>query len=335
MNQRQTVLVLGATGGIGGEMASALLRRDWTVRGLHRSPDEAARRSPWLKGVEWVRGDAMRPEDVIGAADGAALIVHAVNPPHYRRWGELVLPMLESSIRAAQASRARILLPGTIYNYGPDVYPVLTETSPQHPRTRKGAIRVEMEQRLRAAQTVGVRTLIVRAGDFFGPRPGGSWFSQGLIKPGELLRSISRLGSKGVGHAWAYLPDVAEAMAQLLERDAALGAFETFHFAGHWDPDGTAMVAAIRRAAENPALRVRPFPWPIIAAASPFMSLCRELWEVRHLWREPLQLDNTRLVDALGAEPRTPLDIAVRDTLARLGCLREQNGTTTLKKAPQ
>ncbi|MBV8652012.1 MAG: NAD(P)H-binding protein [Alphaproteobacteria bacterium] len=321
MAETRTALVLGATGGIGGEVAAALLRRGWAVRALHRAPEEAARRTPWLQGLDWRRGDAMRQADIAAAASDAALIVHAVNPPGYRRWGELVLPMLEGSIAAARASGARILLPGTVYNYGRDAFPVVTEASPQNPHTRKGAIRVEMERRLRAAsETEGVRSLIVRAGDFFGPRAGNNWFSQGLVKPGRPLRVVTNPGRPGVGHAWAYLPDLAEAMAQLVEREAVLGAFETFHFGGHWDADGTAMVAAIRRAAGDTPLPVRSFPWALLAAASPVVPLFREIWEMRHLWREPLRLDNARLVGVLGAEPHTPIDTAVRDTLAGLGC---------------
>ena len=42
---------------------------------------------------------------------------------------------------------------------------------------------------------------------------------------------------------------------------------------------------------------------------------------MRYLWREPLRLDNARLVAFLGAEPHTPLDEAVRETLEGLGCL--------------
>jgi hypothetical protein len=43
--------------------------------------------------------------------------------------------------------------------------------------------------------------------------------------------------------------------------------------------------------------------------------------EMRYLWREPLRLDNARLVAALGAEPRTPISVAVRRALESLGCL--------------
>ena len=317
----RTALVLGATGGIGGAVTAALLRRGWAVRALHRDPAVAsARGSQGGAGPSWVAGDAMNAGSVVAAARGAALIVHAVNPPGYRNWGKLVLPMLESSILAASDSGACILLPGTVYNYGPDAFPTLDESAPQHPRTRKGAIRVRMEQRLRQAADEGVRTLIVRAGDFFGPGGASSWFSQGLVKPGQPVTAISYPGKHGIGHQWAYLPDVAETMVRLVEGDAALPAFETFHMDGHWDADGMQMIAAIRAAA-NRAVAVKAFPWWLLTAASPFVPLFREMGEMRYLWRTPLRLSNRHLTDVLGEEPHTPLDSAVRATLTGLGCL--------------
>src|SRR5882762_6455956 len=152
-NMTKQALVLGATGGIGGEVARLLLARGWRVTALHRDPGKLASR----EGIAWIKGDAMNAGDVLRAADGAALIVHAVNPPGYRDWEKLVLPMLDNTIAAARASGARILLPGTVYNYGPDAFPDIAESSPQHPLTPKGAIRVEMERRMRAAADTGDR----------------------------------------------------------------------------------------------------------------------------------------------------------------------------------
>ncbi|MDA4636326.1 NAD-dependent epimerase, partial [Escherichia coli] len=96
---------------------------------------------------EWIAGDALNPQDVSKAAEGVSLIVHAVNPPGYRDWEKLVVPMLDNTIAAARRVGARVLLPGTVYNFGPDAFPVLGEDSPQHPVTRKGRLRVMMEQR--------------------------------------------------------------------------------------------------------------------------------------------------------------------------------------------
>ncbi len=318
MEQVKTALVLGATGGVGGEVARLLVARGWRVRALHRAPQAAARRGD---GMQWLPGDAMVREDVVAAAEGVQLIVHAVNPPGYRNWGQLVLPMIDNSIAAARASGARILLPGTVYNYGPDAFPIIDEESPQRPVTRKGAIRVELEARLQAAAADGVRTLIVRAGDFFGPKAGNNWFAQGLVKPGKPLTAISYPGNTGIGHQWAYLPDVAETMVRLIEKEDQLDTFARFQMEGHWDADGTQMVAAIARAAGKPELKASAFPWWLLALASPFVAVFRELCEMRYLWLQPVHMTNKRLVQVLGAEPRTPLDVAVKRTLAGLGNL--------------
>jgi nucleoside-diphosphate-sugar epimerase len=305
-------LVLGVTGGIGNEVARHLLAHGWRVRALHRDPAKAAS-GAGLPAVEWRAGDAMNAADVAAAASGVAVIVHAVNPPGYRNWAGLVLPMLESTLAAAKASGARVLLPGTIYNYAPEAFPLLTETTPQAPRTRKGRIRVEMERRLAAAAKDGTRVLIVRAGDFFGPRAGNNWFAQ-MAAPGKPLTRVLDPGKPGVGHSWAYLPDLAEAMVLLLEREEALAAFELVHFEGHWLERGDAMAEAIQRAAGG-KVPIRRFPWWSIPLAMPFSETLREVWEMRYLWRLPARLDNTRLRSLLGGEPHTPLDAAVRESL--------------------
>jgi nucleoside-diphosphate-sugar epimerase len=310
-------LVLGATGGVGGEVARRLASRGWQVRALNRRPDRVEPAS----GIEWIRGDALVAADVAAAARGASLLVHAVNPPGYRDWGKLVLPMLDNTIAAARANGARILLPGTVYNYGPDAFPDIREDAPQRPRTAKGRIRVEMERRLREAAASGeARVLIVRAGDFFGPQPGNSWFSQGLVKPGQRPRVVSYPGRPGVGHQWAYLPDVAETMVRLVEEEG-LDDFASFHMEGHWDPDGMRITDAIRRVLGDPAVRVRPLPWWAMRLASPFVPVLRELLEMKYLWDRPVRLRNDRLLATLGREARTPLDEAVRTTLAAIGCL--------------
>lgn len=320
MNNR-TALVLGATGGVGGEVAARLLEAGWWVRALHRDPGGDPDRVRGDERIAWIKGDAMSAQDVAAAAEGASLIVHAVNPPGYRDWDRLVLPMLDNTIAAAELGGARILLPGTVYNYGPDAFPDISEDAPQNALTRKGRIRVEMERRLKAAADRGwARVLIVRAGDFFGPRAANNWFSQGMVKPGGRPRAIVYPGRPGVGHQWAYLPDVAEVMARLVERDD-LADFAVFHMEGHWDADGTRMTGAVRRALDAPGLPVRRLPWTLMRLAAPFVPLMRELAEMSYLWTRPIRLRNARLEATLGPEPRTPLDDAVRVTLAAMGCL--------------
>ncbi|HLZ97708.1 MAG TPA: NAD(P)H-binding protein [Steroidobacteraceae bacterium] len=295
----KTILILGATGGVGGAVARAMLRRDWHVLALVRDPTQAARAWTSEPQPTWLRGDAMNREDVVRAAAGAIVIVHAVNPPGYARCETLVQPMIDNSIAAARAAGgARIVLPGTIYSYDPATTPVIDERTPQRSKGKKGRIRVALEQRL-ADAAPDVPSLVVRAGDFFGPGVRQSWFAQALAKPP--LTRIIRPGKPGVGHAWAYLPDLAEAIAAPIDLGSpTLAPIERVQFGGFWDADGRQMVGAIRRATERPDLPLRAFPWWLMRLLAPLGGFPREVLEVKPFWRHPVQLDNSRLIALLG-----------------------------------
>jgi nucleoside-diphosphate-sugar epimerase len=320
---RRIALVIGATGSFGGHAAAALLKHGWTIRALARDPTAARAKAGPRMPIEWMKGDAMNGDDVMAAAAGARVIVHAANPPGYRNWRGLAVPMLAATIAAAKAHAARIVFPGNVYNFARDAGPRIAEDAPQAPVTRKGRIRVEMEEALRAAAGHGARVLIVRAGDYFGPAAPNSGMGWLTTRRGGRVRSIYAPGPVEVGHAWAYLPDLAETTARLLDREADLMDFEVFHFAGHWLARGDELAGAIRRAAGRPDLPIRPFPYPLIWALSPFVEMFRELLEMRYLWRRPIGLDGGKLEAFLGGAPATPLDVAMRTTLADMGALAE------------
>jgi nucleoside-diphosphate-sugar epimerase len=318
MSSQRTALILGAHGGFGNEVMRSLLRHGWRVRALVRSVAPDALQHAHL---EWLEGDALIRQDVIDAACNVNVIVHAVNPANYHNWRGLVLPMLDNTIAAANNVGARVVLPGTLYNYGIDALPLIDEDAPQTPQTRKGAIRVEMEERLRDACWDGrMRALIVRCGDFFGPRAGNSsWLAQAWVTKGHAVRFVLNPGRAECGHSWAYLPDVAETVAQLLSRENALQKFDAFHFKGHWLTNAD-MASAICDAAGISRKRVLRFPWWAIRATA-FLEVCREMLEMRYLWDRPAKLDNHKLIAQLGAEPHTPIAEAVRSTLFGIGSM--------------
>lgn len=315
MPAQKQVLVLGATGGIGGEIAKAFVAQGHRVKALTRGTPES------MPGVTWIQGDALDASAVLHAAEGCSIIVHAVNPPRYQNWEKLVLPMIDNSIAAAKHHRARIILPGTLYNFGAGTHGPLRESTEQRPTTRKGRIRVELEQRLQKASQEGAKVLIVRAGDFFGPHTGGSWFSGAYVKPGTAVRTIQNPATSGVGHAWAYLPDLAQTIARIMERESVLNAFEVFHFRGHWDSDGMTMARTIHTVVGGKDVKIRQMPWIIFKLAAPFSPLMREIIEIEYLWKQEFQLDNTKLLKLLGNETHTPWTEAVAQALKGQACL--------------
>ena len=323
MTHDNTALVIGATGSFGLHAVEALAKHGWTIRALARDPVAAARRLGPGSPVEWVRGDAMDAASVIAAAHGVRLIVHAANPPGYRNWKGTVLPMTESVIAAAKASGARLMIPGNVYPFAPDSGPFIAEASPRAPATRKGKIRQAQEDRLREAAAEGVKVLILRSGDFFGPAAPNSALAWLTTRSKGRLTGVYAPGPANVGHAYAYMPDLAETLARLMDAEDRLADFEVFHFRGHYLAHNAELGAAIRRVTGRPGLPIRPFPYVVVWAVAPFNETLRELLEMRYLWTHPIGLDNAKLVAFLGAEPHTPFDAALKATLSDMGCLEE------------
>lgn len=83
----RTVLVTGASGMLGGEVARALLAKGWRVRVLQRG-HAAVADSP---GVDEVRGSITDPDDVAAALDGVDDVVHlAAKVSFAGEWDEFV-----------------------------------------------------------------------------------------------------------------------------------------------------------------------------------------------------------------------------------------------------
>ena len=110
----------------------------------------------------------------------------ALNPT-YTRWETQALPLLDAGVRVAKLLGATLMLPGNVYNFGAAMPSVLDEKTPQHAHTRKGKVRVAMEDLLQqVAAGGGVRSVVIRAGDFFGSGS-GSWFDK-LVALGKMRR---------------------------------------------------------------------------------------------------------------------------------------------------
>jgi nucleoside-diphosphate-sugar epimerase len=176
-----------------------------------------------------------------------------------------------------------------------------------------------MERRLQQAASKGAKALIVRAGDFYGPRSGNSWLAQGMVPTPGPVKRVFNPARAGIGHSWAYLPDLAETMVRLLDRQSDLADFDSFQFGGTWVEDNRIFAEAIRDAAGKPRAPIYPFPWFAVHAIAPFNETAREMREMIYLWRRPLRLLDEKLRRFLGDLPDTPLQEALGDTLRGLG----------------
>jgi nucleoside-diphosphate-sugar epimerase len=270
-------LILGSSGKIGRRSAQTFERAGWQVRAFDRK-----------------RGNMLLD------AQGADVIVNGLNPPKYHDWARLIPAITSEVVAAAKASGATVILPGNVYNFGSEGGE-WSEATPQRPNTRKGQIRERME---RAYETSGVRTIVLRAGNFIDP--GSSDDVMSLL----LLRNIRRgkltiAGDPSAMQAYCYVPDWANAAVGLAEQREQLATFEDIPFAGH------AFTAEQLRAFLSQELdreiTFSKFPWWAVALLSPVWELAREMNEMRYLWSTSHTLSGAKLRRLLPGFQATPL----------------------------
>jgi nucleoside-diphosphate-sugar epimerase len=300
------IVVLGAAGRLGHAAAVAFRDAGWSVVSFVR-PGSGERAAA---GTEVVQSQERAA--VTDAARGADLLLHAFNTP-YPQWSRLSLQHLYVTIEAAEATGCTILFPGNLYNYGAGMPELLDESTPMRPTTRKGRLREQMEQRLREAAERGVRSIVLRAGDFYGGGR-GAWLD--LVIARDRGRIIYP-GPLDVVHAWAYLPDLAACMVRLAERRATLSTFAAFGFPGH-AVTGRELAAAIA-AAMRRGYTVERMRWWLVRTVGQLLAMGRELAEIEYLWRVPHRICGDKLRAAIGDIPQTPFDRAVAAALRTLG----------------
>jgi nucleoside-diphosphate-sugar epimerase len=305
-----TVLILGSRGRLGAALVQAFRTRGWNVLPqvrVRRAGDNQrileADASDAKAVLHAFRGDGTRRVDVV---------VNACNPV-YTRWATEAQPLNAAAIEITRSLDSTLMFPGNVYNFGADMGELLANNTPQRAETRKGRIRIKMEQQLADAATSGVQCIVIRAGDFFGCGS-GSWFDLAIAKDLH-RRKIVLPGRVDILHPWAYVPDLAETFVNVAEARAKLKPFECIHFAGHTLRLQTVIDTLTQLTRQQ--YKLGTLPWPIIRAFSFALPMWREIAELAYLWQRPHQLITAPEHRTLIAK-QTPLEDAIRQSVRTL-----------------
>lgn len=300
-----SITILGSNGHIGQSAADAFAAAGWVTTRFAR-----ADRMP-VEGTRFVQGDADSALDLRGAVSGADVVFNGLNLP-YHQWDKGRIEAQLQRVLDALSPGQTLLHPGSIYNY-PANARVVTPELTQDPPTPRGAMRVRMEQMLQqAVRDKGIRVIVLRAGDFFGPDVKGDWFEQGIMREAA-KRRFSMPGAPQIGHSWAYLPDLGRAFEKLAWHRGELAPYELFHFAGHYVSNAE-LAATIKAVAPVPLVQTA-FPWALFAAMGLVSPMIREIVKMRYLWQNDMRLADARLTTLLGPDFGTPLADAVAATV--------------------
>ncbi len=313
-------LVIGASGAFGTAICTALSERGHEVTAFSRRMTRPAH----LPELRIRQGDVLDSSAVDAAVRGQDAIVFAMNAP-YHQWAKIMPAATENVAAAASRHGTTILFPGNVYHL-PTATEPLDENTPPAPPTAKGALRLELENRLHRAADEGAKTIILRMGDYFGSPVSRQWFHE-IAKSALKGGALSLPAPDGVPHQWAYLPDAAQAGVLLLERRQELENHACFHFSGDGQADNHRLVAAIGAALKRKEIGTKPYPWTMLKVIGLFSPLVREVVAMRYLWDEALLLNDAKLRQFLGEGFRpTAFEDAIAATLAAMAPAEKKKG---------
>ncbi|AIC93517.1 MULTISPECIES: NAD-dependent epimerase/dehydratase family protein [Shouchella] len=299
------VTVLGATGGVGYALTKELLSRGIEVVAFARTKSKLTALFGEEKKVKLISGNVLNETDLIEAIRGSDAVYHAVNFP-YQQWEKKQMVFLNRLIALAENINISLILCDNIYAYG-DKDSYVAETSKKEPSTKKGNIRLEMEQRLLEST---IPTLIVHLPDLYGPNAVNTLLHE-TLRNAVIGKKANYIGCPTVEREFLYTLDAAKAIVELSLRSRVYNQV--------WNVSGVLirgkdLFQLIRRETRT-TKEFRVVKKRMIQFLGIFSPQMRELVEMMYLTERPVYLNGEKLAKELDSWLPTSFKIGLRETI--------------------
>ena len=300
------VVVVGY-GAIGRAVTALLTAQGRSVRVIQRTEPASL-----PHGASFHRADVLDGDQMLSAAKGAAHIVNAVGLAYSGAvWRDAWPRLTTNLVEAGEATGARIVFLDNLYMYGPQDTP-LREDMPlkdlgQKPRARSEATRIWMA----ASQAGRVKMTALRAADFYGPGVAASQL--GFAAFGALAQGkpANLLLPPDVPHDFAYVPDLARAIATLMDAPEDVCG-QVWH--APCAPTRTPReILALGAAAIGQPLKLNAVPGALVPTLGLVSPMLREFSEMRDFYNRPYRVDWSKFASRFWSDP-TPFELGAGAT---------------------
>lgn len=285
-------IVLGASGGVGNAIARLLAEHGLPVRGVNRG----GRVKLIPRQVEWAVAEAVELSSLERVCGGAVVIYHCLHP---KRDHGLFAPMTRNVIAVAAATRARLVMAGSVFPYGPHDGP-LAEDLPYNPVGAIGRAHAEAANLAARAHREGkVQTVIGRASHRYGPFAWRTWpgFDFAAALHGKIPSVIGDLDAL---HTYTYTDDFARGLITLAAHESAFG--RVWHVPSAPPITTRAFLAILTEATRMP-LQARTLSARSVIWRSLFSQEMDEARSVLYQFQKPFIVDHSRFTEAFGERP--------------------------------
>ena len=209
--------ILGANGTIATELVPILQQNNEQIRLVSRNPKPVVN-------AQLVTADLLNKEEVAKAVAGSNMVYLLAGIQYnYKVWQKEWPIIMRNVISACKAANAPLIFFDSVYPYGIPEGNIIDENTPFAPRSKKGKIRTQIDEMLlNEMKSGGIKAIIARAADFYGPRvtdksaPGILVFSR--MKKAQTPQWFV---NPNVPRSFTYTPDAAKAVYILSQHPEA------------------------------------------------------------------------------------------------------------------
>ncbi|MCK9280377.1 MAG: SDR family NAD(P)-dependent oxidoreductase [Melioribacteraceae bacterium] len=304
-------IVIGATGGIGRAVVKALTERGETVSVIIRNREKAEKYFSEFPNIEIIEGNAFSSFDIEQACLGKQNVFYCCNIP-YPEWKYNAKKLLRISLHAAIIAKAKFILPGNVYVYGHAQTNPVTENHPWNAHTRKGKIRIEMENIIkeRATERNG-KYCIVRFPDFYGPYVVNN-FSEKLYINAKKGKKLLWLGNPKTVTEYVFVEDAGKALVEAALSNKNIN--QEFNFPSNSPCTNKEYLSTIIKVSGKNSKTHFLNSNVLFFTLGLFNKTIYELKEMLYLKREKLVLDGHIYKSTFGYSSETDLETGVKKT---------------------
>lgn len=211
--------ILGANGTIGKLLAKELRKYTDRVRLVSRNPQKIN------EDDELYPADLTIPGTVAKAIEGSEVVYLVVGFEYRTKVWEVQWPaLMRETVDACVRQNVKLVFFDNVYVYDRDQILHMTEETAINPSSRKGVIRENISQMLlKAVKNNGLKALIARSADFYGPDNNSSFITQMVINNLKQGKKAMWFVDPDLKHSFTYTPDAAKATAMLGNTPDAFG----------------------------------------------------------------------------------------------------------------
>ena len=292
--------ILGSGGAIGIPLAKELKKYTNKIRLVSRNPKK-------VNETDELYPTDLNDQSQIEKALSGSEVVYVVVGFEYKLsvWQKTWPSFMESVINACKLHHVKLVFFDNVYMYDKPAIPFMTETSPIHAPSKKGAVRQQLHDMImNEVENNNLTALIARSADFYGPENKNSALNMMVIDNFMKGKKAQAFGNINKIHTYTFTPDAAKATALLGNTNDAFN--QVWHVPTTKEKLTNLQWIQLIANELKVEAKIQTVPIWLIKILGMFIPIMREFPEMIYQYEQDYIFDSTKFEKRFGISATTP-----------------------------